>query len=660
MISRRWFRTTAFAQVLFLVCSFFLISHITVFAADTSALTAAINAEYSDGGARTTHMLTVSDYTNGSWNSYDHALSATAPMIESDPSATQGDITNAVALLASTKSGLVFSGASLLVSVNALAASKVQSDYSASSWTAFQSALTATQALPQTSNSEVITKTSAITSAMLLLGTDTSVLTSTITAEIGADHTQPTYVLPSANYMMASWNTYVTALTQGIAAETNTSLTQTAIDVATLTITNAKAALVPISSKAITSFSIGTGTGVIYEGAHIVTVYLPLGTPVTNLTATFTTTGVSLVTGGVTQVSGVTANDFTLSHTYTVTAADASTQDYTVLVHTLGTTQALPDGGGSVTITGSTTEVVGTNQNTVVTIASNASSSTLNLSALISNGTGVLPQITITAQNASGITGTIPTGTTITNANTAWDGILSLPVVTSITLPVTSGLQKTLDTAISIGLSTQSLTFDKGVRIVFPGKGGEQVGYAHGIDPLTEITATCSSDAQSVGDALAANTECKITSGPDLVVWTKHFTTFAVYTQSSISAGGGGGYSASAYTPNIVNSVVATSTATSTQSIATLAITAQARQGQVLGISTYVFLKNLQMGQSGASVTELQKVLAQAGFLKEKPTGYFGPLTKKALMKWQTAHKLPSVGSFGPLTRALLNKAATE
>jgi hypothetical protein len=59
---------------------------------------------------------------------------------------------------------------------------------------------------------------------------------------------------------------------------------------------------------------------------------VPFGTDVTVLIATFSTTGDSVAVGGVTQVSGITANDFTNPVTYTVTAADGSTKGFTVTV----------------------------------------------------------------------------------------------------------------------------------------------------------------------------------------------------------------------------------------------------------------------------------------------------------------------------------------
>jgi hypothetical protein len=63
---------------------------------------------------------------------------------------------------------------------------------------------------------------------------------------------------------------------------------------------------------------------------------VPFGTPVFALRATFATTGTSVKIAGVAQVSGVTVNDFRLPITYTVTAADGSTRDYTVRVTVAG------------------------------------------------------------------------------------------------------------------------------------------------------------------------------------------------------------------------------------------------------------------------------------------------------------------------------------
>jgi len=86
------------------------------------------------------------------------------------------------------------------------------------------------------------------------------------------------------------------------------------------------------TAKTVTVFSLGGVTGVINEANKTIAVTMPTGTNVTALVATFTTTGTSVKVGTITQVSGITSNDFTTPEAYTVTAADGSTATYTVAV----------------------------------------------------------------------------------------------------------------------------------------------------------------------------------------------------------------------------------------------------------------------------------------------------------------------------------------
>ena len=91
-----------------------------------------------------------------------------------------------------------------------------------------------------------------------------------------------------------------------------------------------------ISAKALTAFSFQglspAVSGTITEATHTIGVTVPYGTNVSALVASFTTSGASVKVGSTTQVSGTTPNNFTSPVTYTVTAADASTQAYTVAV----------------------------------------------------------------------------------------------------------------------------------------------------------------------------------------------------------------------------------------------------------------------------------------------------------------------------------------
>jgi peptidoglycan hydrolase-like protein with peptidoglycan-binding domain len=64
---------------------------------------------------------------------------------------------------------------------------------------------------------------------------------------------------------------------------------------------------------------------------------------------------------------------------------------------------------------------------------------------------------------------------------------------------------------------------------------------------------------------------------------------------------------------------------------------------------------NLHLGSTGEQVRVLQGLLAEFGFLDLTttggPTGYFGPLTRNALARYQAAIGVPSTGNFGPMTR---------
>jgi hypothetical protein len=108
----------------------------------------------------------------------------------------------------------------------------------------------------------------------------------------------------------------------------------------------------PSSAKAITAFCFQgltpAVTGTVTEAGHTIALTVPFGTDVTALAATFTTTGASVKVGAVAQVSGTTANDFTSPVTYTVTAEDATNQDYVVTVTVAAAAIGQDYGGGKI------------------------------------------------------------------------------------------------------------------------------------------------------------------------------------------------------------------------------------------------------------------------------------------------------------------------
>ncbi len=84
-------------------------------------------------------------------------------------------------------------------------------------------------------------------------------------------------------------------------------------------------------------------------------------------------------------------------------------------------------------------------------------------------------------------------------------------------------------------------------------------------------------------------------------------------------------------------------------------------QGSSVSTGT-TFTMDLTIGSTGAQVSALQQLLVSQGHLTMPAgvsMGYFGALTKSAVMKWQAAVGLPSTGFFGPMSRAKLNTSAT-
>ena len=163
-------------------------------------------------------------------------------------------------------------------------------------------------------------------------------------------------------------------------------------------------------AKQITAFTISgqVGDTAIDQSAHTVAVIMPYGTDVTNLTPTITVSNKASVN----PASG-TAQDFTSSVTYTVTAENETTQEYTVTVTVQApsgtaptiTTQTLPDGTVG-TAYSQTLAATGTTPITwSVTEGSLPGGLELNTSTGVISGTPTTAgtsTFTVTARNATG------------------------------------------------------------------------------------------------------------------------------------------------------------------------------------------------------------------------------------------------------------------
>lgn len=225
--------------------------------------------------------------------------------------------------------------------------------------------------------------------------------------------------------------------------------------------------------------------------------------------------------------------------------------DLLLIDSSLDAAQTDPTAGVVVLAPGTNQVVLNDSQPTTITIPTTVTTPTLNVDPLIdgTTGTATLPaSITVNSTTSAGAVDVqIPAGTTITGP-TGWSGIINLPQVqatTSVTPPVSAGESATVSEVIELGFSNTVLTFDRGVRIRMAGQSGKMAGYSRS-GVFTKITTVCSADSQAAGDALPAGGDCKINSGGDLIIWTKHFTSFVAYTVSTSGGGGGGGGGGSA------------------------------------------------------------------------------------------------------------------
>lgn len=140
-------------------------------------------------------------------------------------------------------------------------------------------------------------------------------------------------------------------------------------------------------AKELIQFSLDGTMGAINQVDKTITVAMPHGTSKTALTASFITTGESVTVDTALQTSGVTPHDFTYPMTYTVHAADGSTQDYVVTV----TVQPIITQATGMTFSGESAFLTSNESSTITQCSVNDSGVlsncvNLNLGSLLPNG----------------------------------------------------------------------------------------------------------------------------------------------------------------------------------------------------------------------------------------------------------------------------------
>ncbi len=264
------------------------------------------------------------------------------------------------------------------------------------------------------------------------------------------------------------------------------------------------------------------------------------------------------------------------------------------------------------------------------------------------------------------VTVNIPAGTTFTAQDGEWSGELFF---TAEEVDLTDDLPAGTEAAIEIGLGETPILLSQPVKITFAGKAGKSVGWSQG-DGFTEIVNPCNSPTNP---SLGEGADCKINVGNDLIVWTRHLTTFAVYpappappSTSSRGSGGGGGpvYCTAQRTtfcmpmPGSDNEQVLTQLRAQVQAL----MTQLAALGGTVPAALPGTVRDLDLGSTGADVTALQNLLmAQGHSIPAGATGYFGTQTKSALSAYQSANGIsPAAGYFGAITRAQMKAVGHE
>ncbi len=316
----------------------------------------------------------------------------------------------------------------------------------------------------------------------------------------------------------------------------------------------------------------------------------------------------------------------------------------------LANDQSIPNTNGDATLNSTKPEVVITNPTQPVTIAVETSNATLDLTGLINTntGTGTLPEMTITANNANV---EIPASTVVTASG--WDGVMYAPTAGTKAGTAPAGFSVG-NNVVEMGSPDVTLTFDKAVKITLAGVTGN-VGYRPaGSSTWTQITKECTS-ATVPG---ISSGECYFHEGSNTIIWTYHFTTFG---ELNVVHSSSGSYVKPVVTPAIPAKVEVPEGCTPGAKFSTTTgkncnASISAGEGKVLGTEKFNFTILIKKGSKGNEVIELQKLLTSLGYDVGIADGKFGPKTKAAVIKFQIANKLVGDGVVGTKTRAMLNK----
>lgn len=132
--------------------------------------------------------------------------------------------------------------------------------------------------------------------------------------------------------------------------------------------------------------------------------------------------------------------------------------------------------------------------------------------------------------SANGVELRLAASTLVSSASPTWDGRLLPPSPTVLSRPDAGVDASSGVVVIEVGSTAATLSLSAPARLAISGAAGRSAGFVPVGGSFTAIAARCSADSAA---GLGAATECVIDVGPELVIWTTHFTTFAAYTPAA-------------------------------------------------------------------------------------------------------------------------------
>ena len=226
--------------------------------------------------------------------------------------------------------------------------------------------------------------------------------------------------------------------------------------------------------------------------------------------------------------------------------------------------------------------------------------------------------------------------------------VMTLPVAayaSEVEGTLTTGVQTGVEGTVIVAPTASPVagTYTSAQSATLTAAGSSSIRYTTDGSTPTCSVGTPYSGAISVGSSLTLKAIACYSSNTASTISSNSYTI-------NISSGGGGGGTTPA---------IPATPAVPTVTPAIPATPAVPARGRVLGAAAYNFTKALAVGVRSDEVTELQKALIAEGLLKiDAPTGYFGALTRTAVIAFQKARGIANTGFVGPLTRAELNKGA--